>query len=156
VVSEAASRKEGEAGLAVSVVIPAADEAANIGGVLERVHETLRRSNGPYEVLVVIPRPDDPTGAVAEKLGARVLAQKRPGYGGALKEGLLAARGEYVVTLDGDGSHPPEMIADLLKRRLDAEVVVCSRYVEGGSAASTPGRLSICASTQMLSLMRSK
>ncbi|MDJ0867661.1 MAG: methyltransferase domain-containing protein [Myxococcota bacterium] len=124
----------------LSIVIPAADEAANIGSLLEELGEVLRSDGRPYETIVVIARPDDPTGEVAAAGGARVLCQKRPGYGGALKEGLLAARGEYVVTLDADGSHPPAAVAKLLAHRDDAEVVVCSRYVEGASAALEPGR----------------
>ncbi len=124
----------------VSVVIPAADEAENIGPLLEQLHEVLRAHTKDYEILVVIPHPGDPTGAVAEAGGARVLSQMRPGYGGALKEGILAATGDYVVTLDADGSHAPSVVADLIRHRDDAEVVVCSRYVEGGSAELSPWR----------------
>jgi len=77
---------------------------------------------------------------VATAGGARVLSQMRPGYGGALKEGILAATGHYIVTLDADGSHPPSRVAELLQHRDDAEVVICSRYVEGGTAVLSPWR----------------
>lgn len=118
----------------VSVVVPCADEAENVGELTRRIHEVLSRACDEYEIIVVVPGPDDPTGPAAAAAGARVLHQKRPGYGGALKEGLLAARGDWVVTMDGDLSHPPEQIEELLARRHDAEVVVCSRYVPGASA----------------------
>ena len=121
----------------VSAVLPAADEEKNIPELLARLHRVLDEHADSHEVIVVVPNPEDPTGPAAREGGAQVRVQKRPGYGGALKEGLLAARGDYVVTLDADLSHPPEKVADLLKHRDDAEVVIASRYVPGGSAAST-------------------
>ncbi len=124
----------------VSVVIPAAGEAETMPELLRRVRAVLEPRAKEAEIVVVIPSPEDPTGRAAESGGARVLVQKRPGYGGALKEGLLAARGNYVITMDADLSHPPETIADLLLHRDDAEVVIASRYVEGGSAVIPPVR----------------
>jgi len=118
----------------VSVVIPAWNEAATMEELLRRVRGVLEPRSRSLEILVVVPAPDDPSAAPARAGGARVLAQKRPGYGGALKEGLLAAAGDYVVTLDADLSHPPETIALLLDRREEAEVVIASRYVAGGRA----------------------
>jgi dolichol-phosphate mannosyltransferase len=116
------------------VVIPAWNEAATMEELLRRVRGVLEPRARALEVLVVVPAPDDPSAAPARAGGARVLAQKRPGYGGALTEGLLAAGGDYVVTLDADLSHPPETIAELWARRDEAEVVIASRYVAGGSA----------------------
>ena len=108
--------------------------------LLARLRAVLEPRAQASEILVVVPSPDDPTAAVAEAGGARVLVQGSPGYGGALREGLHAAAGDYVVTMDADLSHPPETIASLLARREDAEVVVASRYVEGGSAQMPFGR----------------
>lgn len=125
--------------LFVSVVLPAADEAGNIPKLLAGLREQLTRLCDEHEIVVVVPKPSDPGAAVAAAGGARVLVQKRPGYGGALKEGLLAARGDYIVTMDADLSHPPEFVAELIAHRDDAEVVVCSRYVDGGSAATMSG-----------------
>ncbi|NNL65283.1 MAG: glycosyltransferase [Myxococcales bacterium] len=122
------------------MVVPAADEAANVAELAERIREVLTKSADAYELIVVVPTPEDRTGAVAEANGARVIVQRRPGYGGALKEGLQAARGDYVVTMDADLSHPPEKIADLLQHRDEAEVVVCSRYAPGASSGTGIGR----------------
>jgi len=119
----------------VSVVIPAWNEAETMPELVRRVRATLDPLAGDTEILVVVPSPSDPTAEAARECGARVLVQKRPGYGGALKEGLLAARGDYVVTMDADLSHPPEAIAEILRHRDDAEVVIASRYVAGGSSA---------------------
>jgi glycosyltransferase involved in cell wall biosynthesis len=117
----------------VSVVVPAADEEENVPTLLAELHRLL-------ELIVVVPTPEDPTGEAARRAGAEVLVQKQPGYGGALKEGLLAASGEYVITMDADLSHPPEKILDLLAHRNDAELVVCSRYAQGASHSATAWR----------------
>jgi len=118
----------------VSVVIPAWNEAETMPELIRRIRETLESLARASEILVVVPSPDDPTAAAARECGARVVVQMRPGYGGALKEGLLASRGEYVITMDADLSHPPEAIAEILAHRGDAEVVIASRYITGGTA----------------------
>lgn len=59
---------------------------------------------------------------------------KERGYGGALKEGFSMARGEYIITMDADLSHSPNFIPYMWKARTEAEIVVASRYVAGGSA----------------------
>ncbi len=123
----------GSAGF-VSVVIPAWNEGETIRELVAEIHRVVDPRADRVEVLVVVPSPDDPTAAPAKAAGARVLVQKRPGYGGALKEGLLASGGDYVVTMDADLSHPPATLATLLDHRDDAEVVIASRYIAGGSA----------------------
>jgi dolichol-phosphate mannosyltransferase len=55
-------------------------------------------------------------------------------YGRALRDGLDQAVGQYVLTLDADGSHDPSFLAAIWASRGDAEVVLASRYVKGGSA----------------------
>src|SRR5207247_1141282 len=56
-------------------------------------------------------------------LRSLVVSARRPGYGAAYRAGLSAARGDVVVTLDGDGTYPPEAIPQLVdtlvERRLD-------------------------------------
>ena len=55
-------------------------------------------------------------------------------YGRALRSGLAQATGEYILTLEADGSHDPSFLAAIWAARREAEVVIASRYVEGGSA----------------------
>jgi dolichol-phosphate mannosyltransferase len=118
----------------VSVVIPAWNEAETMQELLGRIRAALEPLAREIEILVVVPAPEDAAAEAARAGGAEVLVQMRPGYGGALKEGLLASRGEYVITMDADLSHPPEAIPQLMAHRDDAEVVIASRYVAGGSA----------------------
>ncbi len=118
----------------VSVVVPAWDEAETIVPLIHGVQSALAALAEKVEVIVVVPSHRDPTAEAARGAGAAVLAQRRPGYGGALREGLRAARGDWVITLDADLSHPPEVLCELMAARHRAEVVIASRYVQGGSA----------------------
>jgi dolichol-phosphate mannosyltransferase len=55
-------------------------------------------------------------------------------YGQSLRRGLEQAAGEYVLTLDADGSHDPSFLAAIWAARSEAEAVIASRYTAGGSA----------------------
>jgi len=94
--------------LRLSLVIPCYNEAVGIRQVLGRVPAAVD------EVVVVDNRSTDATAAVARGLGARVVVETRRGYGAAYKAGLRAATGDLIVTLDGDGTYPPEHILRLV------------------------------------------
>jgi glycosyltransferase involved in cell wall biosynthesis len=89
-------------GKTVSVVIPCYNEEDGIRHVLGALPPSMD------EAIVVDNNSSDRTGEVARSLGARVVFEKRPGYGAAYKAGLPAATGDIIVTLDGDGSYPPD------------------------------------------------
>jgi dolichol-phosphate mannosyltransferase len=119
----------------VSIVIPALNEGSNLRHLLPRLHGVVSTLvGGGYETMVVDGGSTDDTVEVGRDGGARVVRQEEPGYGGALKAGFEAADGEYVLTLDADLSHDPDFIERMWEARQEAEVIVASRYVRGGSA----------------------
>ncbi len=99
--------------LRISCVIPCYNEENGIREVLGRMPPVVD------EVVVVDNNCTDRTAEVATSLGARVVAEKTPGYGAAYKTGLRAATGDLIATLDGDGTYPPEEIPRLVKTLLD-------------------------------------
>ncbi len=113
------------------VVIPAFNEAAALGKVLEGIREV----DPSLPVVVVDDGSTDATGKVARKGGARVLRLPfNMGYGVALQTGYkYALREGYdcVVQLDGDGQHEPADIPALLEviERDEAEVALGSRFL---------------------------
>lgn len=116
----------------LSIVIPALNEAANLRALIPAIRRTLEGIE--HEIVVVDGGSTDGTGSVAAEAGARVIAQKARGYGRALAEAFRQVRGAYVVTMDADASHEPKFILDLWARRREADVVIASRYVEGGAS----------------------
>lgn len=116
----------------VSLVIPAKNEARNIGWVLERVPLTID------EIVLVDGRSTDGTIDIARAIRPDIVVvhDDRPGKGAALRAGFAAARGDYVVMIDADGSMDPGEIdayVDLLDRGM--ELVKGSRFIEGGGTA---------------------
>ena len=90
--------------MAVTVVIPAYNEAERITRVIEQVH--------PFadEVLVVDDGSQDETADISRKAGATVLTHRHQGYIQALKHGFQSATNDIIVTLDADGEHDPSDI----------------------------------------------
>lgn len=125
----------------LTVVLPTLNEEGALRVVLPRLRAVFARMGVRAEILVVDGHSTDKTVAVAEADGARVLTQAGRGLGDALRDGLLAADSEWTAVVDADGSHPPEFLAEMWSRRGDADLVIASRYVPGGSAVMSPTRL---------------
>lgn len=92
----------------ITVVIPCHNEEKGIELVLKRIPDFID------EVIVVNNNSTDRTGEVARQLGARVIDEPKQGYGAAYKAGLPAAKGDIIVTMDGDGTYPTIAIAYLV------------------------------------------
>lgn len=127
----------------VVVVVPTYNEAENLRWVVDR----LRRAQPRVEVLVVDDASPDGTGQVADRLAAadpRVHVLHRAGkagLGAAYLHGFRWAleRGYDVVgEMDADGSHQPEQLGRLLDALRDADLVIGSRWVPGGSVVNWP------------------
>jgi len=119
----------------ISVVIPALNEESNLRLLLPRLHRVVSTlTSQEYEIIVVDGGSTDDTVEAVRSLGATVITQEEPGYGGALKAGFQASSGDYILTLDADLSHDPDFIDQMWKARREAEIVVASRYVPQGSA----------------------
>ena len=120
----------------VAVVVPAYRAAATVPAVIERI----RKASPGATVLVVDDGSDDDTASRALSAGAAVASHETNlGKGRALATGLEAAvaldGARYVVTLDADGQHPPEVIPELLKplEAGSADLVVGARDRSSGA-----------------------
>lgn len=111
----------------VTVLVAAYNEAPVIGDV---VREALRAVPSG-EVLVVDDGSKDGTDRAAAEAGARVLRlPENGGKGSAVRRGLVEARGEVIVLIDGDGQDDPTEIPQLLEAlHSDVDLVVGSRFI---------------------------
>jgi len=100
----------------ITVVIPCLNEEKGIVEVLSRMPSFVD------EVIVVDNNSTDRTAEMARNYGATVIREEVRGYGRAYKTGLLQARGDIIVTLDGDHSYPPDAISYLLETFLHSGV----------------------------------
>jgi dolichol-phosphate mannosyltransferase len=127
----------------VLVVVPTYDERENLEWIVGR----LRAAVPQVDVLVVDDDSPDGTGEVADRLAAAdrqvsVLHRgEKAGLGAAYLDGFRVAleRGYDVVgEMDADGSHQPEQLPSLLAALAEADLVIGSRWVAGGSVVNWP------------------
>jgi dolichol-phosphate mannosyltransferase len=127
----------------IVVLIPTYNERENISLIVSR----LRAAVPEVDVLVLDDNSPDGTGAVANALAAddvqvRVLHRtNKEGLGMAYLAGFAwALERDYdvIVEMDADGSHQPEQLRSLLLALADADVVLGSRWVPGGSVVNWP------------------
>jgi glycosyltransferase involved in cell wall biosynthesis len=112
----------------VSVVIPCLNEAENIESCVTAAREALERMGVPGEVVVADNDSGDDSARLAERAGARVVVERRRGYGSAYLAGFAASRGRYIVMADADLTYDfneiPRFVAALEE---GAEMVIGDR-----------------------------
>jgi dolichol-phosphate mannosyltransferase len=128
--------------LQLSVVVPTFNERDNVGALVGKLEATLRGI--AWEVIFVDDNSPDGTSQVVRDLARQdnrvrcIRRIGRRGLSGACIEGILGSSAPYAAVMDADLQHDetqlPKMLA--LLQGGEAELVVGSRYIEGGSAAS--------------------
>ena len=105
--------------LEVSVVMPCLNEHETVGVCVQKALDALARSGLAGEVIVADNGSTDGSIEIARSLGARVVAVRARGYGNALRGGIEAARGRYVIMGDADDSYDfsevPRFVDELRK-----------------------------------------
>ena len=107
-----------------SIVIPAFNEGAVVGEVVT----ALRAEAAWHEIILVDDGSTDDTVSHAQAAGALIVRHPyNKGNGAAVKSGIRAATGEYVMVLDGDGQHRPDDARRLVSRLGEYDLVVGAR-----------------------------
>lgn len=142
-----------------TIVLPTRHEEQSIGPLLQDIHRATT-GLGQLEVLVVDDSDNGDTVAAVDnakreltsasffgthlriKCIHRPRGQRPGGLSGAMAEGLRQAESDLVIFQDGDGQHPPQVVPELLREvRNGSDIVVGSRYREGGSNEGLNGRM---------------
>ena len=117
-------------GLPLSIVVP----VASAGADLRRMADDLGREMDALGVageIIVSGRNIRPETAAAVNSRVRIVATDREGFGPALRAGLEAAHGEYIMTVDAESAAVGPAVNDLWNARTGGEIIVASRYVAG-------------------------
>jgi dolichol-phosphate mannosyltransferase len=122
----------------VSIIVPTFQEAQNIGPFLSELCQVLDRAAPDHEVLVVDDDSADETWRHASEFAeafpaVRVIRRKgESGLASAVIRGYQAASGEILGTINADFQHPTEVLGAMIERIREADLVVASRFCEGG------------------------
>ena len=118
----------------LSLIIVSDKEFNNWSELLPGVRTTLETLELTYEILVVAPQPDRNAGEVIEGNGCTLITSSAENYGVLLRAAIHQAAGDYIMTIDADQSQPADLISRLWRARETAEIILGSRYVQGGTA----------------------
>ena len=137
----------------ISVIVPCFNEEDSIKGVLEELDAALKKLDCESEVVVIDDGSSDKSREMTEATGvATKLIHHRSnrGYGASIKEGIKAAKHDYVLIMDADGQHPAENIAVLLEALEDYDMVVGARKQQGSHHWRMPGKAIVKMVSQVL------
>lgn len=131
----------------LSVVVPMFNEAANLPKNIERIRDALVSTGVPFEIIPVNDGSTDDTEARLREMAQTDSAIRPSGYpdnsgrGRALRVGIAAARGEFILTTDADLSYDESylpMMYQILCRPEQPDMVVGSPYMPGGATHNVP------------------
>jgi dolichol-phosphate mannosyltransferase len=127
----------------LSVVVPTLNEADNLKSLIPDVYKHL--TGYDVEVLIVDGRSTDNTRQVVQEFAKtyprlRFVLQSGKGFANALTDGILKAKGDFIVTMDAENHKPSEI--SLLLKKLDEgfDVVIGSRFLKGSKVDLKPER----------------
>ena len=125
--------------LELTVVLPCLNEARTVGACVREAREAMIRAGIAGEVIIADNGSTDGSQAIAEEAGARVVPVREKGYGHALRGGITAARGRYLLMGDADQSydfsHLPRFVEKL---RAGDDLVMGNRFRGGVQPGAMP------------------
>jgi dolichol-phosphate hexosyltransferase len=127
----------------VSIIIPTLNEQLGIQETISSILKSKITEKYAYdvEILVIDADSNDLTRDLAAKMGAKVIIDKQKGYGHACKLGFSAAKGDIIVTVDGDNTYPTEFMTEYIEKlnQNDMDFITINRFadMERGSMSFT-------------------
>jgi len=131
----------------VSIIVPTYNESQNILAILKSIEQNLPK-NKPVETIVVDDNSPDGTGSIVEEyintvkkaagytIGV-IRRKAKEGLSSAILKGIESSKGQTIVVMDSDRSHPPDIIPKMVDTldNSECDIVVASRYVKGGAVS---------------------
>ena len=125
----------------LTILMPCLNEAETLASCIEKARAGLKRAGVRGEVLVADNASTDGSVAIAEKAGARVVAIKEKGYGSALRGGIEAAQGKWVIMADADDSYDFSRIEGFVEKLREGFDLVMGCRLPSGGGVIAPGAM---------------
>src|SRR5579862_5437334 len=117
----------------LTILMPCLNEAETLAACIQKARSGIERAGVSGEILIADNGSTDGSIEIAEKLGARVVRVKEKGYGNALRHGIEAASGKWIIMGDSDDSYDFSNIGGFVdKLRAGFDLVMGCRMPRGG------------------------
>ena len=122
----------------VSIIIPTLNEEKVVENTIKMIpFDKIIKNGYEIELIVVDGNSEDNTVEVARRNGAKIILEKRRGYGRAYKTGFSKSKCDIIITMDADGTYPANKIPDYLlqfeKMKIDFMTINRFSDMENGS-----------------------
>src|SRR5258708_37250451 len=125
----------------LSIVMPCLNEAETLAACIQKARRGIEKAGVPGEVLVADNGSKDGSVEIANKAGARVVHVKEKGYGSALRGGIEAARGKWVIMGDADDSYDFSKIEGFVEKLREGYDLVMGCRLPSGGGTIAPGAM---------------
>jgi glycosyltransferase involved in cell wall biosynthesis len=125
----------------LTILMPCLNEAETIAKCIEKAKTGIARAGIPGEILIADNGSTDGSQSIATKLGARVVQVEAKGYGNALRGGIEAARGEWIVMGDADDSYDFSEADRFVKKFQAGDELVMGCRLPSGGGRIMPGAM---------------
>ncbi|MEH6538120.1 MAG: glycosyltransferase family 2 protein [Psychroserpens sp.] len=116
----------------LSIVMPCLNEEETLGVCIKKAQHFIDSNKISGEIIIADNGSTDTSISIAKQLGARLVHVKEKGYGNALKGGINAAKGVYVIMADADDSYDFESLMPFLKKLREGHDLVMGNRFKGG------------------------
>ncbi len=125
----------------ITILLPTINEEEGIGKTIDSIQQHyFKQQQWELEILVIDGNSTDRTKEIAQSKNAKVLIEKRKGYGRAYKTGITHAKGDIIVTGDADATYPFDKIHLYIQQLIDdyLDFITTDRFAD-----LTPGSMTI-------------
>ena len=116
----------------LTILMPCLNEEKTIAFCINEAKEYISKSKIDAEILIADNESTDSSAEIAESLGARVISVKERGYGAAIRAGIEAAQGTYIIMGDSDGSYDFGNLDGFVDKLREGYALVMGNRFRGG------------------------
>jgi dolichol-phosphate mannosyltransferase len=119
----------------LSIIIPSYNELENLQVLLPQLKTELTNTKINYEILIIdtVQGCEETRNICSTYLNIKYINRSPSNsYGDAVRTGINKSNGDFLIFMDADGSHSPSFVKTLYEKRNNADIVIASRYIDGG------------------------